>query len=83
MDIEVLYFASVRESRGADSDILTLAEDATVEDLLAELRGGALSMLDERLASSLLVAINQSMAGVKDVIRQGDELAIFPPMTGG
>lgn len=81
--LEVSYFASVREARGASSDIVELAGDETAAGLLDALRRGPLAMLDERLAASLLIAVNQTVAAPTLRLRAGDEIAVFPPMTGG
>ena len=83
--ITVLYFASLREALGRSSEQITLP--ATVRDLeglraLLVARGGA---WEEVLARSKPVraAVNQAMA-VGDVpVADGDEVAFFPPVTGG
>ena len=83
MKIKVLYFASLREARAADSDSAELPAPATVADLLKTLRAGPLSEIEESLFSSLLVAVNQTVSSAEQVIVEGDEVALFPPMTGG
>jgi len=83
--ITVLYFASLRESLGRSSEQITLP--ATVRDLeslraLLVARGGA---WEEGLAPSRPVraAVNQSMAHGDTRVADGDEVAFFPPVTGG
>ncbi|MBL8515278.1 MAG: molybdopterin converting factor subunit 1 [Betaproteobacteria bacterium] len=82
--LRVLYFASLREAFGMDREELALPQPATVAGLIALLRyrGGAWS---ERLAPEKRwrVAINHDMAGLDSAIANGDEIAIFPPVTGG
>lgn len=83
--VRVLYFASLRERLGCESEEFELPEGiADVADLLAHLRqrGGdwsAALAADE----TLLVARNQEMAGLDTQIEDGDELGVFPPVTGG
>lgn len=83
--IRVLYFASLRERLGREAEAFELPPGvADVAGLLAHLRarGGVwAATLDER--ETLLVARNQEMAGVGSGITDGDEIGIFPPVTGG
>jgi len=83
--VKVLYFASVRESVGADAEELELpAGVATVAGLRSHLlsRGGAWAdaMAEDKL---LRAAVNQDMAQPAAAIKAGDEVAFFPPVTGG
>lgn len=85
MRVDVLYFASLRERLGVDRENITL--DADVSDLaglLAQLRarGGIWS---EALADEgkVLMSVNHEMARATDAIQDGDEIALFPPVTGG
>ena len=85
MKIQLRYFASVREALGASAETLELPEGiATVGQLRAHLRerGDAWS---EALAParSLRMAKNQAMAGEEALLVDGDEVAFFPPVTGG
>ena len=85
MKVKVLYFASIREKLGRGAEEIELpAGIATVAGLRAHLqaRGGAWA---EALADSRLLrtAINQDMAPPAAAIKPGDEVAFFPPVTGG
>ena len=83
--ITVLYFARLRESLGQSSEQIALP--AAVRDLeglrtLLIARGGA---WQEELAPSKPVraAVNQAMAHGDSPLADGDEVAFFPPVTGG
>jgi molybdopterin synthase sulfur carrier subunit len=83
--IRVLYFASLKEKLGREAEELDApAGVATVGALRGHLasRGGAYA---EAFAEQKLVkaAVNQDMAGAAAPIRAGDEVAFFPPVTGG
>lgn len=85
MKVKVLYFASVREKLGRDAEELELpAEISTVSALRSHLcaRGGAWAdaLAENRL---LRTAVNQDMAQPAATIKTGDEVAFFPPVTGG
>ena len=82
--IRLLYFAWVRERIGLDGEDYPLAEPvhlAALLDALAERGGGYAPALHDR--ATLRFARNQAMVGADALIRPGDEIAIFPPVTGG
>jgi molybdopterin synthase sulfur carrier subunit len=82
--IQLRYFASLRERLGIGDEIVAFPDDvATVAGLQRWLqdRGEPWSeaLADERL----LVAVNHEVAVRTTGIRDGDEIAWFPPVTGG
>jgi molybdopterin synthase sulfur carrier subunit len=82
--IRLLYFASLRERVGTGSEELPLDGSRNVADVLARLRarGGTWAeALDP--TRTVLAAVNQDMAQLDTPIRDGDEVAFFPPVTGG
>lgn len=84
MSVKVLYFASLRETLGYSHETLTLPADiATLGDLRAHLarRGGVWEALGE--GRNVRAAINQEMVGADVVVADRDEIAFFPPVTGG
>ena len=83
MLVTVQYFASVREARGEASDSIELRDDADTTVLLSALRAGPLAALDDALFDRLLVAVNQSVVSGAVRLNADDEVALFPPMTGG
>lgn len=83
MLVTVKYFASVREARGEASDSIELRDDADTTVLLSALRAGPLATLDDALFDRLLVAVNQSVVSGAVRLNADDEVALFPPMTGG
>ena len=81
--ISVVYFARLKEVFGVAEESL-LETPASVANLIALLaaRGGVWA--DELAGEKVFrVAINQEMAQLADVIPDGAEVAIFPPVTGG
>lgn len=83
--VTVLYFARLREALGSSSERIALP--ASVRDLetlraLLEARGGA---WEQEFAPGRPVraAVNQAMARGDTRVADGDEVAFFPPVTGG
>lgn len=82
--VNVLYFARLREAFGRSSEELDLPEDqATVDALIRLLRRRGEVWLRELKGRPFRVAVNQEMVGLDAPLAPGDEVAIFPPVTGG
>ncbi len=83
--LTVRYFASVRESLERESERLPLPPSvSTVAEMMAWLgaENPAFRSLDDA-GGRLLVAVNHTVVGRAHPLRDGDEIAFFPPMTGG
>ena len=83
--VKLLYFARLREDLGTGAETLALpAGVGTVAGLRAHLmaRGGAWASVLAN-GKALRVAVNQEMADPVTPIKAGDEVAFFPPVTGG
>ena len=80
--IQIKFFASLRESIGTSSLNLEYAGESTVADVAKELveRGEEWRLLEER---DVLCAVNQTLCGKGARVNDGDEIAFFPPVTGG
>jgi len=81
----VLYFGWVRQRIGLAKEAVEPPDDVTdVRGLVEWLRrrGGGYEAGLGNLAA-VRVAVNQELAGLDARIRKGDEVALFPPMTGG
>ena len=83
--MKILYFAWLRTKTGIGAEEVTPPEGvATVAELLDWLArrgpGHAAALADRRVVR---VAVNQEYAGLDHPVRPGDEIALFPPVTGG
>lgn len=80
--INLRLFALLREQTGIDRESLQTPAQS-VSALRAELvtRGGAWASLQE--SARIKAAVNQTLVGEDHAIVDGDEVAFFPPVTGG
>ena len=81
--IQIRFFAALREALGTTESSLPTAA-ATVADLRDELiaRGGAWAEALGR-GRAVRAALNQAMVPESAALKDGDEVAFFPPVTGG
>ncbi|QPK62620.1 MoaD/ThiS family protein [Methylomonas sp. LL1] len=77
MSIKVRYFASLKEKVGRGEDEINPASPLSVRAIWRQLNPN-LSMPE-----SVLAAVNMDYADLDAIVRDGDELAFFPPVTGG
>jgi molybdopterin synthase sulfur carrier subunit len=82
VSVQVRYFASLKEALGIGNETLELPAGVNT---VGGLRDWLASNGRDKLASArnLRCAVNQDMAGPDAAIRDGDEIAFFPPVTGG
>ncbi|MBB1268801.1 molybdopterin synthase sulfur carrier subunit [Shewanella sp. SR44-3] len=82
--IKILFFAQVRELLGTASLDLAIEKGGiTAEVLRAQLASTDDKWAKVMASDKLLVAINQTMSTWDASIKDGDEVAFFPPVTGG
>lgn len=82
--LKVLYFASLRERFGVANESIALPATPTVAGLVGMLRARGGDWADALAANKRWrVAVNQEMAAFDTALKSGDEVAIFPPVTGG
>jgi len=82
--LKILYFASLRETLGRSTEDFDLPSN--VSDVggllrLLQARGGVWATLGGM--KNLRYAVNQEMANLENTLQAGDEVAFFPPVTGG
>jgi len=78
MSVTVLYFASLRDAAGVDSESLPVP--ASLASLYADLRARHGFVLP---AEKLRVAVDGAFAAWDAVVTDGSEIAFIPPVSGG
>ena len=77
MALHVRYFASLRERMGRAGESLDNVNAASVAEIWARVSR------NQPLPANTLVAVNREYADVDRRVKDGDEVAFFPPVTGG
>ena len=79
--VRLLYFGAAREAVGRAEEQLEVSTPATAASVFAEVLNAHPAL--RSFGRSLLVAVNEEYAGASAVVSAGDEVAIFPPVSGG
>lgn len=81
MKLRVRYFASIREFTELREEEVDVPDDATAEELKRKVIEMHSSLKGQE--GNILVAINGSFVEPKRLLMPGDEVALFPPVSGG
>jgi molybdopterin synthase sulfur carrier subunit len=77
MDIKVRYFASLRDRMGRSEDQVSVdGGKVTVADVWGKISS-------DPIPETILVAVNMEYTDASHELKAGDEVAFFPPVTGG
>lgn len=82
MSVRILYFAGLKEALGLAAETVELPANV---DTVASVRDWLVTQGRDKLATAknLRFAVNQELAGLEAPVKEGDEIAFFPPVTGG
>lgn len=81
MEVKVKFFAMHREAVGRREEVLTMNSPATLEELVKTLEERYPAL--KPLRRSTIYCVNQSVVRGDVELREGDEVALFPPVGGG
>ena len=81
MRVRVLYMGLLKEVAGRDREELELRDNSRVGDLFAELKQRIPKLSD--FGPAIAVAVNYEYSGAETVLREDDEVALLPPVSGG
>ena len=79
--VNVLYFAQVREATGIREEEVILVKDSSVNDLISKIEENHPRIL--RLKENIQLAVNCNIGGKYLSLKEGDQIAVFPPVAGG
>src|SRR5580692_12554171 len=81
MQVRVLFFGMLKELAGRGDEVLTLPERASLGDVFMHYEE-----MNPRLgefAASIAISVNQEFAAPDSSLKEGDEVAFLPPVSGG
>lgn len=80
MKLKIHYYGQFREFTGKREEVIKVEESITVEEIREHVRG-----IYPKIAAKdqVLVAVNGSFVSLDQVISERDEVAFFPPVSGG
>jgi len=80
MKVSVLYFALYRETSGKNREVIDVVNEIRVKDFEKLIRKKYPELKD---TNQLLFAVNKNHVSPDYVIKENDEVAVFPPISGG
>jgi len=81
MQVRVLFFGILRDLAGRGGEVLTLPAHATLSDVFMHYE--EMNPRLGELAGSIAISVNQEFAGPDSSLKEGDEVAFLPPVSGG
>jgi molybdopterin synthase catalytic subunit len=79
--VRVLYFGILKELAGREKDVVQLPEESRLEQLFAQLQEQVPNL--DRFRGAIALAVNYEYSDGKTVLRESDEVALIPPVSGG
>ena len=81
MQVQVLYFGILKELAGREKELVQLPEASRLEQLFAHLKERVPNL--ERFRGAIALAVNYEYSNGATVLRDNDEVALIPPVSGG
>jgi len=81
MRVHVIFFGALKDLLARESETIEVVEPMTASQLVE--RYAAMAPQFARFAGSLAIAVNREYAAASHILRDGDEVALLPPVSGG
>jgi len=81
--ITVKYFASLRSIAGKEEDQFDMGSETTLVNLSHEISKTVPKIGEMILTKKIMVSVNLDVASLEAIIKDGDEVALLPPFSGG
>ena len=81
MEVKITFFGRFREITGENKTTLEIKKDLTLKEILEIIFRKYPRLKEEK--NSMLFSVNHRYASLETIVRDGDEIAVFPPVVGG
>jgi molybdopterin synthase catalytic subunit len=79
--IIVLYFASAKDATGVRTETFELSKGTTIRDLLSKVSSSHPKIIN--LLNTVQVSVNYRVVDMDAILKENDEVALLPPISGG
>ena len=83
VNVKVLYFASLKDKLGKETEEFEVEDGMTLKSLINQIKTKNNSIAKLLEGHSFLFAVNQEIANLETVLKSDDEIAVLPPLSGG
>ena len=81
--VTVRYFANLKQMAGKDEDQFEINEGTTLEQLSDLIKKSVPQLGDMVLEKKVMISVNYDVVPLDTVLKNGDEIALLPPFSGG
>ncbi len=81
MKVTVKYFGSVKDEAGTELEFIEVAQGSTVSDIISAVKDKHTDLKTRK--GQIIFALNQNYSSHSTVVKDGDEIALFPVVSGG
>jgi molybdopterin converting factor subunit 1 len=79
--ISILYFASVKDATGIRMESIDLSNDTSIREMLSKI--SIIYPKLKHILNNIQISVNYRIVDLNTVLKEGDEVALLPPISGG
>jgi molybdopterin converting factor subunit 1 len=79
--ISILYFATVKDATGIRMESIDLSDDTTIREMLSKI--SIIYPKLKHILNNIQISVNYRIVDFNTVLKDGDEVALLPPISGG
>jgi molybdopterin converting factor subunit 1 len=79
--ISILYFATVKDATGIRMESIDISNDTTIREMLSKI--SIIYPKLKHILNNIQISVNYRIVDLNTVLKEGDEVALLPPISGG
>ena len=79
--ISILYFATVKDATGIRMESIDLSNDTSIREMLSKI--SIIYPKLKHILNNIQISVNYRVVDLNTVLKEGDEVALLPPISGG